>query len=112
MVKVDGCNGFAPLALEVGREPLIERARELGIAALAVTNTHHFAALWPETEALAERGLVGFAYVAAMSYVAPGRRHEAALRHQPDVVRVASGRAAARRSSSTRRRARAPAARS
>ena len=71
VVKVDGCNGFAPLALEVGREPLIERARELGIAALAVTNTHHFAALWPETEALAERGLVGFAYVAAMSYVAP-----------------------------------------
>ena len=42
-----------------------------GNAALAITNTHHFAALWPETEALAERGLVGFAFVAAMSYVAP-----------------------------------------
>ena len=71
VVKVDGCNGFAPLALEAGREPLVELAREMGIAALAVTNTHHFAALWPETEALAERGLVGFAFVAAMSYVAP-----------------------------------------
>ena len=71
VVKVDGCNGFAPLALEAGREPLVERAREQGIAALAVTNTHHFAALWPETEALAERGLVGFAFVAAMAYVAP-----------------------------------------
>ena len=59
------------LALEAGREPLVALAREQGIAALAVTNTHHFAALWPETEALAERGLVGFAFVVAMSYVAP-----------------------------------------
>ena len=71
VVKVDGFNGFAPLALEAGREPLVALAREQGIAALAITNTHHFAALWPETEALAERGLVGFAFVAAMSYVAP-----------------------------------------
>ena len=71
VVKVDGLNGFAPLALEVGREPLATLAREQGIAALAVTNTHHFAALWPETEALAECGLVGFAFVAAMAYVAP-----------------------------------------
>ena len=71
VVKVDGFNGFAPLALEVGREPLVDLAREQGIAALAITNTHHFAALWPETEALAERGLVGFAFVAAMAYVAP-----------------------------------------
>ena len=59
------------LALEAGREPLVALAREQGIAALAVTNTHHFAALWPETETLAERGLVDFAFVAAMSYVAP-----------------------------------------
>ena len=68
---MDGFNGLAPLALEAGREPLVALAREHGIAALAITNTHHFAALWPETEALAERGLVGFAFVAAMSYVAP-----------------------------------------
>ena len=71
VVGVDGLNGFAPLALEVGREPLVTLAREQGIAALAVTNTLHFAALWPETEAFAERGLVGFAFVAAMAYVAP-----------------------------------------
>ena len=55
VVKVDDFNGFAPLALEVGREPLVDLAREQGIAALAITNTHHFAALWPETEALPER---------------------------------------------------------
>ena len=71
VLKVDGRNGFAPLALETGRDPLVALAREQGIAALAITNTHHFAALWPETETLAERGLVGFAFVAAMAYVAP-----------------------------------------
>jgi LDH2 family malate/lactate/ureidoglycolate dehydrogenase len=76
IVQVDGQNGFAPLALQVGRAPLTEKARRHGIAALAVTQIYHFAALWPEVEALAEQGLVAFAFTAAMSYVAPagGRR--------------------------------------
>lgn len=71
VVQVDGNNGFAPLALRVGREPLAEKAKSQGIAALAVRNAYHFAALWPEVEALAEMGLVGFACVSSMSYVAP-----------------------------------------
>ena len=71
IVKVDGNNGFAPLALEVGHAPLVEKARAQGIAALAVTHAYHFAALWPEVEALGEQGLVGFACTSSMSYVAP-----------------------------------------
>ncbi len=71
VVKVDGKNGFAPLALEVGRQPLVRKAKSQGIAALAVTNSYHFAALWPETEALAEAGLVAFAFVSSRSFVAP-----------------------------------------
>ena len=111
VVKVDGFNGFAPLALEVGREPFVAHAREQGIAALAITNTHHFAALWSETEALAERGLVGFAFVAAMADVAP------AGGRSPSTARTrcrTRGRAArdGRRFASTRLRARARAARS
>jgi delta1-piperideine-2-carboxylate reductase len=76
IVRVDGQNGFAPLALQIGRAPLTEKARRHGIAALAVTQIYHFAALWPEVETLAEQGLVAFAFTAAMSYVAPagGRR--------------------------------------
>jgi LDH2 family malate/lactate/ureidoglycolate dehydrogenase len=70
-VQVDGKNGFAPLALQIGRAPLAEKARQYGIAALAVTRIYHFAALWPEVEALAEEGLVALACTAAMSYVAP-----------------------------------------
>ena len=114
VVKVDGFNGFAPLALEVGREPLAALAREQGIAALATTNTHHFAALWPETEALAERGLIGFAFVAAMSYVAPAGRMKPLYGTNPMSFAWPRGRVArgVRRSSSTRLRARARAARS
>lgn len=71
VIQVDASHGFAPLALQVGRVPLIEKAHSQGIAALAIRNSYHFAALWPEVEALAEQGLVAFAYVCAMSYVAP-----------------------------------------
>jgi delta1-piperideine-2-carboxylate reductase len=70
-VQVDGQNGFAPLALQIGRAPLAEKARRHGIAALAVTQIYHFAALWPEVEALAAQGLVALACTAAISYVAP-----------------------------------------
>jgi LDH2 family malate/lactate/ureidoglycolate dehydrogenase len=71
IVQVDGRNGFAPLALQIGSTPLAEKARRYGIAALAVRQIYHFAALWPEVEALAVQGLVAFAFTAAMSYVAP-----------------------------------------
>lgn len=71
VIQVDGMAGFSPLALEAGRAPLVERARRQGIAALALVNAHHFAALWPEVEALAEQGLTAFACVDSFSYVAP-----------------------------------------
>lgn len=71
VVKVDAQNGFAPLALEVAAQPLAEKARAQGIAALAVTNSYHFSALWPEVERLTKMGLVAFAFVSAKSFVAP-----------------------------------------
>lgn len=71
VVKVDAHQGFSPLALERGDEPLAQRAKEQGIAALVVNNALNVAALWPEVERLADRGLVGFAFVSAAPYVAP-----------------------------------------
>jgi len=71
VIQVDGMHGFTPLALEMGRAPLVERARSQGIAALAIIDAHHFAALWPEVEPLAEQGLAAFAFVDSFSYVAP-----------------------------------------
>lgn len=71
IVRVDGGRGFAPLALQRGTAALAERAREQGVAALALNNVFHIAALWPEVERLTEQGLVAFAFTGAIDYVAP-----------------------------------------
>lgn len=71
LIKVHGDGGVAPLAQALGRQPLIDATRAQGMAALAITRTHHYAALWPETEVLAEAGLVAMAFVNAPPYVAP-----------------------------------------
>ena len=71
VLQADAHLGFAPLTLQLSAEPLEQRARDLGIAALSIVNAYNVAALWPETERLAERGLVAFAFTAALQYVAP-----------------------------------------
>jgi delta1-piperideine-2-carboxylate reductase len=71
VLRVDGDGGFAPLALQVAREPLVELARAQGVAVCGIVNTYHFAALWPEVEALAEAGLVAMAMTASKPAVAP-----------------------------------------
>jgi delta1-piperideine-2-carboxylate reductase len=70
VVRVHGDCGYTPLAHEVGRGPLAAAARETGMAALAITRTHHFAALWPETQAMAEMGLIAFAFTSSPPYLA------------------------------------------
>ena len=76
VVHVDGHGCFAPLAQAVGLPVLAEAAAEIGVAALSLTGVHHFAALWPETEFLADRGLVGIACTAYMPMVAPSGTRE------------------------------------
>ena len=71
VVRVDGDLGFAPLAHERGRDPLIRLAKETGLAAQPIIRTHHFSALWAETEPLAKAGLAAFAFTAYMPSVAP-----------------------------------------
>ena len=71
VLRVHGDDGFAPMALSVGRDPLVRLAQQQGIAALGIIKTHHFAALWPEVSALAERGLCAFAFTSYKPVVAP-----------------------------------------
>jgi delta1-piperideine-2-carboxylate reductase len=71
IVSVHGDNGYAPLAIERGVPALTEVATRMGIAVMAITHTHHFAALWPETEAIAARGLIGMACVCYTPFMAP-----------------------------------------
>ena len=71
VVRVDAANGFAPLALEAGRKPLVAKARSQGVAALALVRAYHFAALWPEVEAIAREGLAAVACTSTLPYAAP-----------------------------------------
>jgi delta1-piperideine-2-carboxylate reductase len=71
IINVDGDDGYAPLSIERGVPALVKAAQEFGVAVLAATRVHHFAALWPETEAIAAHGLIGMACVCYMPYVAP-----------------------------------------
>ena len=71
VIRVDGDGGFAPLGQQVGHQPLVDCARKNGIAALALNNMYHIAAMWPEVEHLAEEGLCAFAFTASYPYVAP-----------------------------------------
>ena len=71
IIKVNGHGCFAPIAQSVGLPALVKATKEIGIGALTLTGIHHFAALWPETEYLADNGLVGIACTAYMPSVAP-----------------------------------------
>lgn len=76
VIRVDARGGFSPLAFETGAPVLAERARSLGISALAINDCLHFSALWPEIEALNARGVAALAMCPSYTSVAPagGRR--------------------------------------
>ncbi len=70
-IRVEGDYGFAPVGIKVGLPELIKTTNKYGVGVLTITNTHHFAALWHETEALAENNLIGIACTAYKPSVAP-----------------------------------------
>ena len=70
-VSVDAGGGFAQPALAAARELLVSKARSAGIAVLAIHNSHHFAALWPDVEPFADEGLVALSVVNSMTCVVP-----------------------------------------
>ena len=71
VVFVDGDKGLAPLPMALGRPMLAQVAREQGIAAMAIRNSAHFAALWPDVEPLAQHGLLAMSFVNSRAFVAP-----------------------------------------
>ncbi|WNO53409.1 Ldh family oxidoreductase [Stakelama saccharophila] len=71
LARVDAGGGYAQLAFERGLPLLVEKAQAAGIAALAINNCVHFAALWPEIEAVTDQGLVALACTPSHAWVAP-----------------------------------------
>jgi len=70
-IKALGNNCLAPIVLNKSIPELIKVAKENGVAILAINNSHHMAAMWPETEMIAEQGLVAFACTSYKPAVAP-----------------------------------------
>tara|TARA_B100001996_G_scaffold181202_1_gene138372 strand:+ start:136 stop:1134 length:999 start_codon:yes stop_codon:yes gene_type:complete len=83
IIKVLGNHALAPMVLKVGIPELIKAAKETGVAILAITNSHHMAAMWPETEAIAEEGLVAFACTSYKPMVAPAGAKKALFGTNP-----------------------------
>jgi len=83
VIKVLGNNCLAPMVLNKGLPELIKLAKETGVAVLAITKSHHMAAMWPETEAIAESGLVGFACTSYKPMVAPAGAKKALFGTNP-----------------------------
>lgn len=83
VLRVDAKGGFANLAFETGLPALIEKTKKLGIAALVINDCTHFAALWPEVEAIAEHGLAAIAMCPSYATVAPAGGTEPLLGTNP-----------------------------
>jgi len=68
---VDACEGFAILAIELGLPELGSRAKESGIAALAITRSHNCGVVGHHVETLAQRGLVALGFANTPAAIAP-----------------------------------------
>ena len=82
-IQVDGDYGFAPVEIKVGLPELVKITEKHGVGILTITNTHHFAALWHETEFLAENNLIGLACTAYKPSVAPAGAKKALFGTNP-----------------------------
>jgi delta1-piperideine-2-carboxylate reductase len=63
LIATDAANGFAQPALRASAPLLRDKARNQGIAALAIRHSHHFAAVWPDIEPFAADGFIVLAMV-------------------------------------------------
>ncbi|MHC9235141.1 Ldh family oxidoreductase [Pseudooceanicola sp. 502str34] len=70
-LRVDARNGFAQPALAVARDAFVARVRRQGVALLALRDSHHFGALWPDVEAFADEGLIALSMVNSMTCSVP-----------------------------------------
>ena len=63
LVTTEAGNGFAQSALRASAALLRQKARSQGIAAVAIRNSHHFGAVWPDIEPFAAEGFIALGLV-------------------------------------------------
>lgn len=62
-IRVDAANGIAQLALERARGDIMRAVENQGVAVVAIRDSHHHSALWPDLEPFAEAGTVALTAV-------------------------------------------------
>ncbi|MCP8896589.1 Ldh family oxidoreductase [Shinella daejeonensis] len=83
ITRIDAQYGFSCLAVDRGLSSLVEKARTLGVAILAVNNGFHSTALWPVVEAIADHGLVALSMNPTHAWVAPSGGRQGLLGTNP-----------------------------
>lgn len=71
IIRLDCQMTSAQYGHDIGIPKLVTKAKELGIALLAINHSIHFSALWVELEELVKHGLVGLCMTTSHSWVAP-----------------------------------------
>jgi len=64
ILRIDARGGYAQPALARAMPTIREMVAAAGTATVAIRNSHHFSALWPDLEPFAEAGLVALTVVA------------------------------------------------
>ncbi|MBP2236492.1 delta1-piperideine-2-carboxylate reductase [Sinorhizobium kostiense] len=70
-LRIDARNGFAQPSFEAFRPQIGQIIEATGVAVVAINNSHHFSALWPELEPFAQVGFVGISVVTGGCVVVP-----------------------------------------
>jgi (2R)-3-sulfolactate dehydrogenase (NADP+) len=71
LIRVDACCGLAFPAIDLGFEAASLVARESGLVAIAIANSHHAGVVGHHVEKLAGKGLVGIAFANTPAAIAP-----------------------------------------
>jgi (2R)-3-sulfolactate dehydrogenase (NADP+) len=70
-LRVDARNGFAFPAINLAIEDVIELARETGVAAVSIANSHHAGVAAHHVEPMANAGLIGLSFGNSPQAIAP-----------------------------------------
>lgn len=70
-IRIDAGNGFAQRALASADALIRSAVQEAGICIVAIRNSHHFSALWPDVEPFALSGYMAITAVNGLANVVP-----------------------------------------
>lgn len=91
VLKVDGNQGFGPVAAFSAVEKILERATTTGVATASISNANHLGMLAPYVEKMAGEGMVGIALTTSEALVHPWGGAAAMVGTNPVAIAVPTG---------------------